>query len=62
MSRNSKSSDIASVKSGDINISEPKQIAETLNDFFFVNKGPSLANDIPPSNDDMPYTYIYPLL
>ena len=58
MSRNSKSSDIASFKSGDIDISDPKQIAETLNDFFFVNKGPSLANDIPPSNDDMPYTYI----
>ena len=37
MSRNSKSSDIASVKSGDIDISDPKQIAETLNDFFFLS-------------------------
>ena len=54
MSRNSKSSEISSVKSGDVDISDPKQIAETLNDFF-VNKGPSLANDIPPSNYDMSY-------
>ena len=37
MSRNSKSSDIASVKSGDIDISDPKQIAETQNDFFFLS-------------------------
>ena len=56
MSRNSKSSEISSVKSGDVDISDPKQIAETLNDFFFfVNKSPSLANDIPPSNYDMSY-------
>ena len=51
MSRNKKSSEISNVICGDIDIFDPKHIAEKLNEHF-VSVGPSLAKKISPDMSD----------
>ena len=58
LNRTTKTNSINNIKTGDQNITDDVDIANTFNNFF-VEIGPKLASDIPPTDTD-PIQFIQP--